>query len=421
MINRLAGQYHNTSHKLTFYTSENQTSKIQITEIAAKRISHGFAGFAQWLDPTRVSLKITDKNNRRVSISVHNLAKMLEVSFFRIILARLNPFSTLEKFVSKKLRSHKFSSIVVKSLAKNFLASHPDEKVFKIARKKFPFLNNSYLVEKTSKGNFRLYRFERIYYSKDGRYHNKLIGEGGFKKVKELTNIVTARKMALAVRKKGEPKKFEDEIQLHEQFQNIPNFAQGKRVTWLNSKSVKKTGILMPRYSGTMASAAYKVGDLKAKQKCSLQIALAIKHLFDNGLFHLDIKPDNIFIHILANGSTNAYLGDLGGIRKFTTWYSDAWDAGKSLFGFHMKSKNNIHQNGLEYTPLYSAPELVYSTYSEDGLKKAVIYSLGKTLLKWHGNSKVNPHLKSMLRNAISNNPKIRPDIDNIIHRLKIA
>lgn len=142
-----------------------------------------------------------------MSISVHKLSKLLGVSFFRIILARLNPFSSLEKFVGKKLRSNKFSTIVVKSLAKNFLASHPDEKVFKIARKKIPYLNNSYLVEKTSKGNFRLYRFERKYHHKDARYHNKLIGEGGFKKVKELTNIVTARKMALAVRKKRRSQK----------------------------------------------------------------------------------------------------------------------------------------------------------------------------------------------------------------------
>ncbi|NGX58140.1 MAG: hypothetical protein K940chlam3_01045, partial [Chlamydiae bacterium] len=93
------------TNTLDFQTSGTPSKRVKIAEIGAKRFSSGLSGFMQWLNPTRVSLKIDDEDNKNVSVKIDDLARFLGISKFKIFLARINPFVNLEKLVGKKLSS----------------------------------------------------------------------------------------------------------------------------------------------------------------------------------------------------------------------------------------------------------------------------------------------------------------------------
>ncbi|XP_054724685.1 LOW QUALITY PROTEIN: membrane-associated tyrosine- and threonine-specific cdc2-inhibitory kinase-like [Uloborus diversus] len=84
-----------------------------------------------------------------------------------------------------------------------------------------------------------------------------------------------------------------------------------------------------------------------------VDLLLAVKHLHDHNLVHLDIKPDNIFI---TNDRT-CKLGDFGIVLDLSK--SDVTDA-------------------IEGDPRYIAPELMQGVFS----KPADIFSLGITILE---------------------------------------
>lgn len=441
------------SSSFTFFSSDNDKIRVKIGAIAAKKVSTGFSGLKEKFDFKRVSLKINDKTTKQVSVSVDELAKLLKVAKFQIILSKINPFSNLERFVVDKLQPTFLDLLTEKLKFKS--------DAVRISRKVHNFLNDSFLIVKRKKSSklkkmgttvkkaggtvfnkvgsklkrkkskpksqeegdssdfdgFDIYRVEK---KSKGKRGDKVIGQGSFKKAKLLTDLKTREKKVLAVPKKGFEKKCKVEATTHEKLESVPNIAQARGVKWLRGdKKSKKVGLLMPCYSGTIDD--FKHLAVKEKLKCSLQIAKAVKALFDKKLLHFDIKPDNIFMQ-KEGGVVNAYLADLGGVREFSSISRDIGDLLISKIPLVKKARkeNNILRQGWEFTSDYFPLDLTEADAWDFGkLQKAVIFSFGKTFKPWFSSYQIGTTLSTLLTKATSNNSIDRPTIDQIIKALE--
>ena len=87
----------------------------------------------------------------------------------------------------------------------------------------------------------------------------------------------------------------------------------------------------------------------------AIRLAGALKALHENGLVHLDIKPENLFYHKDEDGVISWYLGDFDTVKPVDRQYEGA----------------------LSFTKTYAAPEIVEKkpfSYSCD------VYSWGRTM-----------------------------------------
>ncbi|XP_011403057.1 PREDICTED: membrane-associated tyrosine- and threonine-specific cdc2-inhibitory kinase-like isoform X2 [Amphimedon queenslandica] len=145
-----------------------------------------------------------------------------------------------------------------------------------------------------------------------------------------------------------------------------------------------------------------------------MDIGKGLKHLHDNRLCHLDIKPDNIF---LSQSGTTWKLGDFGLVSSMDTDFEGA----------------------SEGDACYMAPELMEGRFSPG----ADVFSLGISMLEvacdlqlpsngesWHMLRRgelpedfiknLSPDLLSLLTSMMSHNPQSRPCVNQILGHRKL-
>lgn len=385
------------------------SEKFELCKIPAANQSSVFSQIVDILNPTRVTIQINNPHAKQVSVRVNDLAAALEISWLILVLCRIFYLFTFENFVQSQLvksQNEKIANVLAKGLA----SKYPKDG-FKISKKQFKFLTHSFVALRLN--DLQLYRKEQAFLGKD-----HVIGEGGFKRAKEITQ--KRRPEVLVTPKVATPEaqtKLSLEIELHGKFKDSPHIAKGIGVTWISRNGIKKMGILMPKYPFTMSK--IKGLSFREKKRCVLHAALAIQALFERDYLHFDLKPDNIFIDFDETGKARVWVGDLGGVRKFTSLLSDLGTGVKRLFGFASASRNNIADAGYEYTAHYHAPTAQLPVYDKKALTKNVVYSFAKTMQEWLGaDLSSDPRLTLMLRKALSTHPENRPDITEIIQLL---
>ncbi|KAK2147709.1 hypothetical protein LSH36_540g01066 [Paralvinella palmiformis] len=143
-----------------------------------------------------------------------------------------------------------------------------------------------------------------------------------------------------------------------------------------------------------------------------VDLLMAIKHLHDNDLVHMDIKPENIFI-----SNDICKLGDFGLVIDVSAECADTSEA-------------------QEGDPRYLAPELLQGRFA----KSADIFSLGITLLElasdlnlprcgepWHQLRQghipeqllynVSGELKRVILSMMEPDPMLRPTVDKLLQQ----
>lgn len=125
--------------------------------------------------------------------------------------------------------------------------------------------------------------------------------------------------------------------------------------------------ILFPFYTSDMTK-YIKRTELEKRIKyfnyIFVQLMDALYHLYINGIIHMDIKPDNIFLEYKHNREPKLYLADFG-------------FASQNICSF----KYNLLHNDISGSPLYLAPELLtdHTLFNN----KVDIWSSGITLLEY--------------------------------------
>lgn len=399
-----------SNNRLTFWSSTKKTpDSIELTSFAAKEFRKGIQGFFEKLDPSRVKVGLA--NGTEVSLENKQIAQFLGISSFKIFLYQFTPIAWFVPSMEKLILDRFKSPEKTKDLVNKLLTKCPLGKTAKLSRKVHDFCLNSSIIVDRRTDKTKAYAFERA------RGKNLIVGEGGLKKVRKAKELFADIDVAVPVPKRGGS--LEDEIKLYDELATMPNIAQGERLEWRNSKNEFKTGMVMPFYADTMTTAKAKNLSMKDKHRCAHEVSEAIFKLFAKGLMHYDLKPDNIFIHPDNNGTVHAYVGDLGGIRKFTSFARDAVGMIGSFFGF-ANNQNNIANKDMEFTRGFAAPEILNSDFDiwdEPALKRAVIYSLGKTLDKWYGPDK-SIEVRNLIQEMTLDNPKARPSIETITRKL---
>lgn len=404
---KLIGRY--KSNQFEFYSSDNE-NKIKIAQVRAEALSKGFFGN---FDLTKVVIQTTDSNYSKIRVSLTELHNQFGISYKTLIYSVIGSYFGISPKIESLIQNQLNTPEKIKAFAQNYLRQFPVESTnFKLSRKVHTFLTNSYVVERTTSGNY-FHKCLKEFSFGNLRYKNKVIGAGGMKTATGLQNLESDQKTVLAISQKGYEKFLTPEIKYHEDLYKFPHIAKGKKVEWINARNVRKEGILMPHYPHTMSSAKKHIPN-HVKVKCAVQLTQAVKSLLDRNLVHLDIKPDNVFM----NANYEVFLADLGGIREFTSPGQELKDWFKSFF-VNVPKRNDIQTKGLIYTPGYCAPETVLGSvdhYSKSNLEKNIVVSLGKTFQEFFDDKPLA--LKVLIQKMISPEIAQRPKIEDVLNIL---
>ena len=159
-----------------------------------------------------------------------------------------------------------------------------------------------------------------------------------------------------------------------------------------------------------------------------VDLLLALQHLHDHDLVHMDIKPENIFIGM--DGICK--LGDFGLMIDLAKGEND----GRILRALseNLLIINTLSHSGMEGDPMYLAPEVLSGTFS----KACDIFSLGVTLLElatdmdlptgghlWHDlrsrgpdpslTMELQPELRRVIQLMMTRDPDRRPGVKQLL------
>ncbi|XP_067938018.1 membrane-associated tyrosine- and threonine-specific cdc2-inhibitory kinase-like isoform X2 [Watersipora subatra] len=185
----------------------------------------------------------------------------------------------------------------------------------------------------------------------------KKIGSGSFGDVYQVRSKEDGRQYAVKrsrERFKGDldRKRKLEEVSKHELLPEHPHCVKFYRA-WEERQHLYIQTELCDSNLGSLAERQHEIPE-KVIWNYLIDLLMAVKHLHDHELIHMDIKPDNIFI---AKDGT-CQLGDFGLILDL--------------------SKNKEISEAQEGDPKYLAPELLQGKFT----KAADIFSLGITILE---------------------------------------
>ncbi len=157
------------------------------------------------------------------------------------------------------------------------------------------------------------------------RHHTPLLGIGGFKTVSKSLNYETSEIFANAVTtfKSNKARNFErihsnQEKACLEDLKGMEGVVQYYAITDYSlikrGEIVNKSSILMKFYNQGSLTHLMRKKQLtfENKEQITTGILKGLASMHDKGIFHLDIKTDNIFVEKSDTGIFHAVLGDLG-------------------------------------------------------------------------------------------------------------
>lgn len=171
-----------------------------------------------------------------------------------------------------------------------------------------------YPDKKEEKGN-------RLIFTPGGRivlhFPGVEIGEGGSKKVTAAVDLLSGEELIYACWKGDEEEKGrqENEMGYLKQFENTPGFVPTIEVCIVKKGQLYHFHMLQPRYNqGALVNYVSQLDMSTLFIPFSLQILEGLRFLLQRGLFHSDIKVDNILVHQNEDGSYRIDISDLAGI-----------------------------------------------------------------------------------------------------------
>lgn len=199
---------------------------------------------------------------------------------------------------------------------------------------KFRIKDINYLMEKNRQGFIELYR-----------YMEKL-GQGGFGIVHSLMNVANDEKLAI---KEVRPSLFKRNFKqaqksLVNEYKYLTSLHKGGKVMGLQYPPMKLTSIkderareivyvyLTHKYDSSYREELKKLEEMeqaelgstiKIKLFQSTQILYTLKFLFENGVIHGDIKPDNILLKADPKGFQMVDISDFGGATSDSLAFLD--------------------------------------------------------------------------------------------------
>ena len=151
------------------------------------------------------------------------------------------------------------------------------------------------------------------------------LGDGSFKVVRALHVFNKHRKIdstcALALARKGSEQELKHECSVAKKLKkrHISHVVSMKLVNCKRPNRKKRLGALMPLYSGgDLCSYLAKHPDLSPLRRIQLadELVQALQGIHENGLCHLDLKEENIFVDEQSEGRPHLVLGDFGETKK---------------------------------------------------------------------------------------------------------
>lgn len=247
-------------------------------------------------------------------------------------------------------------------------------------------------------------------------YHlEKEIGQGGYSRVFKAIHLETSQEAAIKI---SDQIDFESEAQI---LKNLNQLNHPHIVQYLNHKTNSSSSYLALEYLNGQSLINFKFESIHQFEPIFLQICDAVEHLHELNVFHLDIKPSNIFLVPDNLGSFSVKIIDFG----------SACDKLNQIESFNKNLEKPVG------TPGFVSPEqLLEKNKNLKNYKnilinqRADIYSLGcllgfvlnqnKNIFKAHPDSTTQDILKAQLTNQsfLKNNNLIsNPKILKIINK----
>lgn len=251
----------------------------------------------------------------------------------------------------------------------------------------------------------------------------KLLGEGASKKAKLITNIEGKQLARITVIKADEEpltkerlEKLKNEKKLLTKLKGVEGVIQLVTVTDIKKKKgtqEPKEGMVLEYYSGHLGS--LMIPNVAHRLEFLLAAAIGVKNAHDRGVYHRDIKPDNIFVNydkekladskaVVADFDISISRDDPNFVQNVKTGYGyfaapetedeGKWDAAKAKA-----------PPGLSEEELAAKPD---------------IYAFGETLRDLMPSRDSRPEIDQLVKEMTNENPWERPSMDDFINRLSL-
>jgi hypothetical protein len=391
-------------------------------------------------------ISVLDPQGERIYINKKSFKKRFSNSVDELqVLAKYFPGIKDQVKINKLIRKIKLPFLLAKL---PFLSTNEMKAILKcieksehptLLSKKIHKLARSVLL--TPEGNFLLL-------TSCSRGNDRLVGQGNYKKVKFALNLETGEKRAVGIirREGGSDAAWRgvlDEVNMMQRLKGKQGIIQLDTafVKETSSHEADKIYIIMEYCeAGELFDFFIKGKYLRAEDRfqIALDCATGIKNQHDEGLIHVDVKPENVFLH-RKEGRIHGKIGDLGSVCEQNDLIKRNKLAGTAVYFPPEKAKETIavHNEkniqavttqkgdvwalGVIFYVLFNPRYEFFKFQSTEGfpsIMKMIAELTQKDLNNQIANSKMNPKFKPLITGMLQCDPEQRLTINQVVNHL---